>query len=78
MLNWQFDFEFENVNKFEDKIIVICVENWYNYYLEIIKGKFFFDCIYEGDLMVVVGVFFMLGCEGGDVYYEVGLGRLYK
>lgn len=78
MPNRQFDFEPENVNKPEDKIIAIRVENRYNHYPEIIKGKFFLDCTYEGDLMAAAGVPFMLGREGGDVYHEVGSGRLYK
>ncbi|KAL2207841.1 hypothetical protein CC79DRAFT_1368699 [Sarocladium strictum] len=78
MTHRQFDFEPENVDKRDGKIIAIRVENRQSHYAEIIKGRFFLDCTYEGDLMAAAGVPFMLGREGGDVYKEVGAGRLYK
>ena len=76
----QFDFEDENVAKEGEKITSISVVNLEDNAgaTETIRGSFFLDCTYEGDLIAAAGVPFFLGREGREVYGEIGAGRLYK
>lgn len=78
MTRRQFDFEPENVEHSTGRITAIRVQDRNNGHPEIIRGRFFLDCTYEGDLMAAAGVPFFLGREDRDVYHEVGAGRLYK
>ena len=74
----QFDFEPENVMKDEKKIIALHVTNLCTGEGEPVRGKFFLDATYEGDLIAAARVPFFLGREGHEVYGEVGAGRVYK
>lgn len=74
----QFDFEPENVEQRAGAIVSISVTNLETTMVETIRGRFFLDATYEGDLIAAAGVPFFLGREGQDVYGELGAGRLYK
>lgn len=74
----QFDFEPENVTAADGKITSVRVTNLETGQIEVVHGRFFLDCTYEGDLIAAAGVPFYVGREGHDAYGEVGAGRLYK
>lgn len=74
----QFDFEPEDVEWQGGDIASIRVTNLGTDRAETVRGRFFVDCTYEGDLVAAAGVPFFLGREGQDAYGEVGAGRLYK
>jgi hypothetical protein len=74
----QFDFEPENVEQRAGKILSLRVTNLGTARTETIRGRFFLDSTYEGDLIAASGVPFLIVREGKDDYGEIGAGRLYK
>ncbi|KAJ5619150.1 hypothetical protein N7510_003134 [Penicillium lagena] len=74
----QFDFEPENVTHDANEVKSIEVTNLSTGKPETIRGRFFVDATYEGDLIAACGVPFYVGREGADVHGEIGAGRVYK
>ncbi len=74
----QFDFEPENVEQQADRITSIRVTNLDTSQEETVRGRFFLDATYEGDLIAAAGVPFFVGREGQEIYDEIGAGRVYK
>ena len=74
----QFDFEPENVQQHGDRIESITVINLETDGAETIRGRFFLDATYEGDLIAAAGVPFFVGREGREAHGEIGAGRVYK